>query len=141
LLLAGERASICDGCVAFAVAQLDDPTVTPSGVGTPALRASIHEVLSRMSADTPFAQAGPVLAAAAALAKSMAERHNLSLEAIRVRNPHAALILLDVPDATPTMVMNASTYWIAPGEPARAVERLRALAAGTLNNVDEAHLP
>ncbi len=43
------------------------------------------------------------------------------------------------PGATPTMVLNAASYWIGQGDAAKAAERVRAIDITALPVVDQAH--
>jgi tetratricopeptide (TPR) repeat protein len=136
-LIAGERSAICDACVAQSIAiadSYDEGRPEPF----PTLKAGVLDAIRSLQADVPHRVSTPVLYAAEALASSMAERYNLAIEAFRLSNHAAALRLLDVPDATPTMVFNAAVAWIATGRAATALERLNAVDTAALKPVDRA---
>lgn len=138
LLIAGPRAAICDACVSFAVAAADCPEHASRAEPFPALKAAVREVIVALPSESRHGVSSPLLAAAEALATTPAERHNLSLEAFRMRNSPAALRLLDVPDATPTMILNAATCWLSAGRPGESLVRLRAMDTSQLKPVDQA---
>lgn len=138
-LIAGERAAICDACVALSVAIADNQDVATRPEPFPTLKAGVLEIIRSLPADAPHRVSTPVLHAAEALASSNAERHSLGEQAFRLSNHAAALRLLDVPDATPTMVFNAAVAWISMGQAGTALVRLRAVDTSDLEPIDRAH--
>jgi predicted negative regulator of RcsB-dependent stress response len=138
-LTATAQVSICEACAAAAVGALAAPGGTGGTPDLAIVRETLRATLARLGPDAPFAVSGPLVRAAAALATTRAERHNLALEALRLRNPDAALVLLDVPDATPTMLANAAACWVQLGRADHAVARLQAVEVAALPPIDRAH--
>lgn len=140
ILVAGPKASICDACLEYAVAAADVPDYAARAQPFPVVAGSLREILKALPLDTPHAVSTPVLAAATALASTNAERESLSLEAFRLRNPPAALALLDVPGATTAMTLNAAPSWISAGRAKHALDRLRAIDPEPLGAQDRVQL-
>jgi predicted negative regulator of RcsB-dependent stress response len=138
-LTATPRVSICEACAAAAVGALAVPGAPGGAPDLAVVRAALHAALVRLDPSAPFAVSGALLRAAAPLATTLAERHNLSLEGLRLRNPDATLVLLDVPDATPTMLINAAACWVQLGRADHAVTRLRSVDSAALPPLDRAH--